>query len=109
MAKMHPRRPHLRAWREHFGLTLEALAEKMSCAISSVHRWESGAYGVQDETFQEIARVYGITVAELSAPPGEAERARNLHRLMTAISDMDDQRLRRLADLAADLASPTKQ
>jgi transcriptional regulator with XRE-family HTH domain len=106
MAKRHPIRPHLRAWRLHFGKTLEWLANELGTSHSTVIRWESGENGVQQETFEAIARVYGITLAELSAPPTDAGRARELHRIMLALQAMDDRRLQRLADLAEDLAAP---
>lgn len=104
MAKRHPIRPHLRAWRQHYDKTLEWLADELSVGVSTVFRWESGENGVQDETFAAIAKAYGITAAELSAPPAEAARARQLHRLMQAMQQLDDKRLSRLADLAEDLA-----
>lgn len=104
MAKKHPPRPHLREWRVHLGKTLEWLAGRLGVGVSSVFRWETGENGVQDEVFAEIARAYGITVAELSAPPTDAARARHLHRLMEAIKSLDDQRLARLTDLAEDLS-----
>lgn len=64
---------------------------------------------MDDATFAAIADAYGITVAELSAPPAEAERARELHRLMEAMRELDARRLGRLADLAEDLAQlPTR-
>ena len=104
MAKRHPTRPHLRAWRLHFDKTLEWIASELGVGVSSVFRWETGENGVQDEVFEAIACAYGITPAELSAPPGDAERARSLHRLMEAIRQLDDQRLERLASLAEDLS-----
>jgi transcriptional regulator with XRE-family HTH domain len=100
MAKRHPIRPHLRTWRRHFGKTLEWVAERLQTSHASVIRWETGAHGVQEETFAAIAAAYGITVAELSAPPAEAARARDLHRLMNAIRDLDDAGLTTIASLA---------
>lgn len=61
---------------------------------------------MDDATFSAIAEAYGITIAELSASPAEAERSRALHRLMEAMRALDDRRLSRLADLAEDLAGP---
>lgn len=104
MAKRHPTRPHLRAWRLHLGKTTLDLANILRTSHSTVLRWEAGENGVQQETFEAIARAYGITPAELSAPPAEAERARLLHRLMTILPQIDDRRLQRLTDLAEDLS-----
>ena len=105
MAKRHPIRPHLRAWRNHSGKTLEWVADALGTSHSTVQRWETGENGVQQETFEAIAHTYGITPAELSGPPQDASRARELHRIMTALQQIDDGRLRRLADLAEDLAT----
>jgi transcriptional regulator with XRE-family HTH domain len=105
MAKKHPTRPHLRAWRIHSGKTLEWVAEHLGSSHSSVIRWETGANGVQQETFEAIAKAYGITPAELSGPVQDATRARELHRIMQALQSLDDRRLKHMADLAEDLAS----
>jgi len=104
MAKKLPIRPHLRAWRKFKGMTLVALAERLGLAHPSVIAWEQGKAGVDDATFAAIAEAYGITVAELSASPDDAERSRTLHRLMDVLKDLDDRRLSRLADLAEDLS-----
>jgi transcriptional regulator with XRE-family HTH domain len=104
MAKRHPTRPHLRSWRLHLGKTTLDLANIIGTSHSTVLRWEAGENGVQQETFDAIAKAYGITPAELSAPPAEAERARLLHRLMSILPQIDDRRLQRLTDLAEDLS-----
>jgi transcriptional regulator with XRE-family HTH domain len=106
MAKRHPIRPHLRAWRIHYGKTLEWVAAALGASHSTVLRWETGENGVQQETFEAIARAYGLTAAELSGPPEDASRARELHRIMTALQALDDRRLKHLASLAEDLAAP---
>ncbi len=103
MRKAHPKLPHLRAWREHFGKTQEWVAEQVNRAHSNVVRWESGQAGVDNETFAAIAKAYGITVAELTAPPEDAPKARQMHRLLEAAREMDADGLRTLADLAARL------
>lgn len=104
--KKHPARPNLRAWRAHFGFTLEQVAERLGVSHSTVVRWETGENGVSDEVFAAIAAAYGITVAELSAPPADAGRARELHRLMEAMRRLDDANLATLAGLAEQLAKP---
>ena len=108
MAKKHPIRPHLRAWRLHFGKTLEWVAERLETSHSTVVRWETGENGVQEATFRAIAEAYGITPAELSAPPGDAKRARALHRLIEAMQRLDDRNLGTLADLAERLSGDGK-
>lgn len=106
MNRSHPRRPHLKAWREHFRKTLEWVADQVQTSHTSVMRWERGTSGVDDATFAAIAKAYGITPAELSAPPSEAERARQMHRLMTRLKNLDAKALTSLADLADQLDRP---
>ncbi len=106
MAKKLPIRPHLRAWRLRQNWTLVALANRLGTGHSSVISWEQGKAGVDDATFAAIADAYGISVAELSADPADAERSQALHRLMQAVRVLDDGKLARLADLAEDLAPP---
>jgi transcriptional regulator with XRE-family HTH domain len=106
MRPQHPIRPHLRAWRLAKGATLVWLAEQLGRTHTSVMRWESGASGVDDATFEAIARVYGISASELSAPPADAERARELGRVMDAIRHLDADALRTLAQTAELLRRP---
>lgn len=103
MRKMHPIRPFLRKWREHFDKSQEWVANETGTSHSSVSRAEAGKTGVDEATFEAIARAYGISVAELSADPAEAVRARELGRLLALARELDDGKLKRLADLAEDL------
>ncbi len=109
MKKKHPDRPHLAAWRRHFDITLQELANKLGTTHTSVMRWEKGESGVDDKTFAAIAEAYGITVAELSAPPTDAAAAREMHRLMTAMQRLKSGDLAVLADLAEKLAAPPRE
>ncbi len=100
MPNPHPARPHLREWRLYLGHSLKWLANELATSHPTVIRWEKGESGVNDATFQAIARAYGITPAELSAPPSEAERARLLHKLMQTIPNLTDKKLAALASMA---------
>lgn len=104
MRKAHPKRPHLLAWRLHFGKSQEWLAEQIGTHHATVLRQEKGAAGVDDQTFAAIARAYGISVEELSAPPSEASKARAVGRLMRAIRELDERGLSTLAGLAEQLS-----
>jgi transcriptional regulator with XRE-family HTH domain len=106
MKAKHPVRPHLRAWREHHKFSQIALAQRLRVSHTSVLRWETGESGVSDAVFAQIAKVYGISVAELSLPPEQADKARQLHRLLTILPDLDQWSLTSLADLAERLARP---
>ena len=100
MPNPHPPRPHLREWRLHLGRSLKWLADQLATSHPTVIRWERGESGVNDATFQAIARAYGITPAELSAPPSDAERARLLHKLMQTIPNLTDKKLAALTSMA---------
>ena len=100
MPKKHPIRPHLLAWRQKMDKTQEWLANELGTSHSTVLRREKGTAGVDDATFAEIARIYGITVAELSASPEDAAKAKEMDRLMRALRDMDEDGLRALATMA---------
>lgn len=100
MVKKHPVRPHLRAWRKHLDKTQQWLANELGTEHSTVGRWEKGQAGVDDATFESIAKAYGITIAELSAPPGDAAKAQQLDRLMRALPLLDEEGLRTVATMA---------
>ena len=100
MPKKHPVRRHLLAWRLHFGLTQEELANKIGTAHTTVGRWEAGKTGVDDATFSEIARVYGITPAELSAAPSDRGKALHMSRILDALRALDEKALDAVATVA---------
>lgn len=89
MGKAHPRRPHLKAWREHMDRTQEWLANEIGTSHSTVLRAEKQETGVDDRTFEAIAKAYGITVAELTAAPADREKAQAMDRLLRVVRDMD--------------------
>jgi transcriptional regulator with XRE-family HTH domain len=93
-------RPYLLAWRKKLNWTQSRLANELGTDHTTIGRYEKGQLRVDDATFSRIAEAYGISPAELSAPPEEAERAREMHRIMTAVRDLDDGSLRALADMA---------
>ena len=92
-----PIRPFLRAWREHFDWSQDTIANKVGTIHSTVSRWERGVSGVDDETFLRIADAYGITVAELSAHPDDAEQAKALGEVLEKLRGMSAAQLRGLA------------
>lgn len=100
MPKKHPIRPHLEAWRRKMDKSQEWLANELGTHHTSVGRWEKGIAGVDNATFEQIARIYGITPAELAASPEDAEKARHVDRLMRALHQMDEEGLRTLATMA---------
>lgn len=105
---MTSNRPYLLAWRKKLNWTQSRLANELRTDHTTIGRYEKGQLRVDDATFARIAEVYGITPAELAAPPEEAERAREMHRIMTAIRDLDEGALRALADMAERLPKSRK-
>ncbi len=76
------------------------LANELGTSHTSVRRQEVGESGVDDVTFAAIAKAYGITVAELSADPNQAERAQQMDRVMRAIQHLDQESLSVIAGFA---------
>lgn len=106
MPKKHPIRPHLFAWRTSMNRSQEWLAGELGTHHSTVLRWEKGVAGVDDQTFQRIAKAYGITVAELEGRPEDAPKARELDRLLRALPEIDEEGMRALAVLAERFRNP---
>ena len=61
---------------------------------------------MDDATFEAIAKAYGITVAELSAPPKDADKARAMDRLLKAVKALDAEGVVTLASFAERLKPP---
>jgi len=97
MRKHHPKRPFLLLWRNRMNWTQEQLANMLGVSHSTVQRQEAGKIGVDDQTFAAIAAAYGITVAELSAHPDDADKAKALHRIYTAAAELDAEALKAAA------------
>lgn len=100
MRKQHPIRPHLLAWRTRLKKTQVWLANEIGTSHSTIQRAETGSLGMDDTTFEAIAKAYGITVAELSAHPDDAEKARALHRLHTIVRSLGAIEIEKLASVA---------
>jgi len=100
MTKKHPIRPHLKAWRKFMKKTQVWVANEIGTTHSNYLRQEKGETGVDDATFEAIARAYGITVVELLAHPDDAEKARALNRLLNAVRHLDSEALAVVAGFA---------
>jgi transcriptional regulator with XRE-family HTH domain len=103
MAKAHPKRIHLEAWRKHFRRTLLWLANELGTSHSSLQRAEKGISGVDETTFRAIAAIYGITPAELSVHPSEADKARQLDRIFLRLRHLSPESLKTIAELSEQL------
>lgn len=73
------------------GWTQEMLAQKMDVRKLQVSRWETGRMRPSGRTLQRLADLFGLSLDELlseedrpiAAPPGLAERLRQLEQLDT--------------------------
>lgn len=82
------------------GWSQTRLANELGTTHPTIGRYERGELTVSDAVMARIAAAYGITIAELSLPPEEAERARQLHRVMALIPRLNEDSLRLLAEMA---------
>lgn len=103
MPKTHPIRPYLGAWRVRMQKPLTWLADRIGVSHSTIQRQEKGKIGVDERTFAAIADAYGISVAELSAHPNDAEKAKELDRLLRRLQSLNARSIRTLADLSEQL------
>lgn len=56
----------IRAWREYFGLTQQALAQQAGMSQPTLARLEKPTTKPRTATLQKLAKAMGITVAQLS-------------------------------------------
>lgn len=97
---MAQNRNYLAAWRKAQGWSQTRLANELGTTHPTIGRYERGELRVDDAIFRRIAAAYGITPAELAGPPDQAGRAREMHRVITAIRELDEGALRALAEMA---------
>lgn len=67
--------PHLRAWREHCGLTQDALAERSGQSKPFISQLENGHRRYTQDSLEALARALGITPPELLSGPPEGDQA----------------------------------
>jgi transcriptional regulator with XRE-family HTH domain len=72
--------PHLRAWRQHVGMTRQALAARAGLTESTLAKLELGTtQGARQETVDKLARALRIRRAELLAgPPAQNQASTNV-------------------------------
>jgi len=86
----------IRAWREHRGLTVEALADAIGMAKGNLSKIERGINPYTQHTIERMASALKCSAAELLArPPGEAPK---LWMLYENASSADRNRLHAVAE-----------
>jgi transcriptional regulator with XRE-family HTH domain len=58
---------HLRRWRERAGLTQSQVASQIGVIQTTISFWEIGRHGVPTAQLATLAKMYGVSEAELGA------------------------------------------
>ena len=58
---------HLRRWRERAGLTQSQVANRIGVIQTTISFWELGRNGVPTDQLATLAKMYGVSEAELGA------------------------------------------
>ena len=56
----------IHAFRKQCGISTAQLAEEMGCSQQTIYRWESGARVPDIPTLMKIAKIFGVTLDELT-------------------------------------------
>lgn len=86
---------HLRAWREHRGLSQEKVGSELRKRHSTISRWERGEMKLSTEDLEALARIYGATVHQVQMPPEAAQLISRLDRAQTIMDGLSPADLER--------------
>lgn len=67
----------LQGIREKAGLRQVDVAKKLHVNVSAVSNWERGLNGIASKYIKTLARLYGVTAAEIRAASEQAQAARS--------------------------------
>lgn len=70
----------LKELRENAGLRQADIAKKLRVRVSAVSNWEHGLNGIASKYIKTLARLYGVTAAEIRAASEQAQAQRISHR-----------------------------
>lgn len=82
---------HIKAWRKYLNLSQEKLAEILNTTQPTIARWESGSMAIDDNTFERIAKTFGISPIKLMVAPEDASTIDFLQKMNEIIKKMDDE------------------
>lgn len=91
------RRTPIREWRQHAGMSLEELAEKIGVVPSALSMLERGQRGYTQERLEAIAREFRVSVSRMLAGPpvpGEDED------WLTALIDATPEQIQQFRDIS---------
>lgn len=66
----------LKAIRENAGFRQKDVAKKLRVRVSAVSNWERGVNGIASKYIRPLARLYGVTEAEIRTASESAQAAR---------------------------------
>ena len=93
-----PMHQFLKAWRDHRGLTLEQVAERLPKSPGTISRWEQGQVSPQLSDLMKLGRIYDCDALALLFAPGDPAAAtflRAAHKLLRQMNpEARDQWLR---------------
>lgn len=67
----------LKELRENAGLRQADIAKKLRVRVSAVSNWEHGLNGIASKYIKTLARLYGVTAAEIRAASEQAQAQRS--------------------------------
>lgn len=79
---------HLRGWRKHKGLTLEAVADLIGSKINTISGWETGNRGVDLDDIKKLADAYGVHPAALLFAPDDKNGYEAVRSVMEVAASM---------------------
>jgi transcriptional regulator with XRE-family HTH domain len=94
---------HLKAWREHRGLTSEKAGDGLGVAHTTVQRWEQATMNLNTARLVEICRLYKVTPQMLLAPPPATNQINRMAAIDPLVKVMDEETFRHLMFVAKKL------
>ncbi len=80
---------YLLAWRQHRGLSQEAVGAELGVRHTTIGRWESGEVSLSARDLESLAKVYRCTVTQLIVDPADAELVERLDRAQAIMKELD--------------------
>lgn len=74
-------------WREQRKMTLDAVGKAVGASKQTVSKWESGDVTPRAPKIRAIAKLFGISVYDISDLPPEPEMVNRSARLLAALED----------------------
>lgn len=96
---------YLKAWRKYFKFSQKKLAEILNTNQPNIARWENGTQAFDDNTFEKIAKTFGIEPIKLLVDPEQASTLNFLTKIYDIINRMDNETRSQWVSLGEKLAN----